>query len=113
MSVNIIATETFRISVRSLAKKYHSLSEDLKRLKEDIISNPRSGVSLGGNIYKVRMRIASKQKGKSGGARVITAVASVNEDDSEVKLLYIYDKEECDNITKKEVDEIKKKNGLL
>ncbi len=36
------------------------------------VDNPTSGTSLGHNLYKIRLAIASKGKGKSGGARVIT-----------------------------------------
>ena len=44
------------------------------------------------DIRKVRMSIKSKGKGKSGGARVITLLATISEEDLEVGLHYIYDK---------------------
>nr|WP_310587097.1 type II toxin-antitoxin system RelE/ParE family toxin [uncultured Arsenicibacter sp.] len=46
---------------------------------------------MGSNTYKIRLAIASKNRGKSGGARVITYF--VNQD-NEVFLLSIYDKSE-------------------
>ena len=36
--------------------------------------DPYQGTSLGKGVRKVRMAIASKGKGKSGGARVITYI---------------------------------------
>lgn len=44
------------------------------------------------------MSIASKGKGKSGGARVLTLVMLVS-DDAEVTLLTIYDKGEIGNVS--------------
>ena len=37
------------------------------------------GVDLGGGLHKIRMSIASKGKGKSGGARVITLTIFLTE----------------------------------
>lgn len=66
--------------------------------------NPHIGVDLGNGIRKVRMAIASKGKGKSGGARVITdtsAIISVEE--GRVTLLTIYDKSDRENISDNEI----------
>ena len=41
-------------------------------MEKDIINNPFLGDDLGSGIRKVRMAIASKGKGKSGGARILT-----------------------------------------
>jgi hypothetical protein len=49
------------------------------------------------------LSIASKGKGKSGGARVITNILV---SDSVVYLLTIYDKSEKENITNKELQEL-------
>jgi len=65
---------------------------------------------LGFGIYKIRLAITSKGKGKSGGARVITYIVT---DDSEVFLVYIYDKSQLENITKEQILELLKKAGLL
>jgi hypothetical protein len=58
----------------------------------------------------VRLAIASKGKGKSGGARVITFVKVVNE---KVYLVFIYDKGQLDNLTKDQILELLKKVGLI
>ena len=47
---------------------------------------------------KVRMAIASKHKGKSGGARVLTLNVLVSNTDN-ITLLTIYDKGEIENVT--------------
>jgi len=55
------------------------------------------------NCYKIRLSVASKGKGKSGGARVVTFVRVV---ESMVYLLSIYDKSEKENISDAEILDI-------
>ena len=110
------ATETtkdFDRNIKRLSKKYRSIVGDLKQFKKELLDNPTSGVDLGNNTYKVRMAIASKNKGKSGGARVITCNVLVDLENSKIYLLTIYDKGEQDSISKQEIEYLKKKNGLL
>lgn len=78
----------------------------------ELHANPQLGTDLGGGLRKIRMRIASKGKGKSGGARVITFTVIVAVDETEVNLLYIYDKAERSTVTAVELDELLLKNGL-
>ncbi|MBS1496454.1 MAG: type II toxin-antitoxin system RelE/ParE family toxin, partial [Bacteroidetes bacterium] len=61
--------------------------------------------NLGNNCYKIRLAIASKGKGKSGGARVITNFVIAEET---VFLISIYDKSEKENLTDKELNELLK-----
>lgn len=70
---------------------------------ESLRIEPQQGTSLGGDCYKVRLSIASKNKGKSGGARVITCVFAIEE---EVYLLSIYDKSERSNLNDQEIREL-------
>jgi len=65
--------------------------------------NPIQGTSLGRNCYKIRLSIASKGKGKSGGARIITNIVIADET---VYLLSIYDKSDKENLTDKELIEL-------
>lgn len=112
MNYSIVLDETFEREVKRLSKRYVSLKEDLKELRNELEQNPLAGTDLGGGFRKIRMRIASKGKGKSGGARVITFTVIVAIDETEVNLLYIYDKAECSNISSKELEELLHKNGL-
>ncbi|MDZ7880865.1 MAG: type II toxin-antitoxin system RelE/ParE family toxin [Saprospiraceae bacterium] len=68
------------------------------------------GKPLGKDCYKIRMAISSKNKGKSGGARVITCVKIV---DDTLYLLSIYDKSEQEDIPDNEIDAVLKSLGLL
>lgn len=103
MSFNVIATHRFRRDIKKLSKKYASLKTEYNSLVEALETDPEQGTPLGNNCYKIRISIASKGKGKSGGARVITYVVVK---DKEVYLLTIYDKSERENITDKELNEL-------
>ena len=81
-------------------------------LLESLRREPQQGVDLGRGLHKVRMAISSKGKGKSGGARVITLTVLISETDTNIVLLTIYDKSECENLTDKELTDIVKKSSL-
>ena len=91
--------EEFKRQFKRLKKKYPSLTEDLKIFSLDLRANPQQGVPLGARLYKVRMAIAAKGKGKSGGARVITYRLLATQEHIEITLLTIYDKNEIDNLS--------------
>jgi hypothetical protein len=93
-------TPAFVRELKKLAKKHNSLKEDLKVLIADLTKGPKSGTCLGNNCYKIRLAITSKNKGKSGGARIITYVHVINET---VYLLSIYDKSDLDDISDSEL----------
>lgn len=88
---------------KDVVKKFPSLKNELQTLVSELKEEPEKGVSIGHNCYKIRLAIASKGKGKSGGARVITHL--VFKDDT-VYLLSIYDKSDIENLTDKEISEL-------
>lgn len=67
-------------------------------MEKDIINNPFLGDDLGSGIRKVRMAIASKGKGKSGGARILTLNLLLDTESMEITLLTIYEKGEISNV---------------
>ena len=99
MDVIIIPDPEFMHQAKRLAKKYRSLKEDLNTFINELKKNPFLGTNLGNNTYKVRMAILSKGKGKSGGARIITYVITLEDDNYKVRLLTIYDKNEIENVS--------------
>lgn len=110
MSYNVIPTPYFKKLFKKLAKKYPSIKNELQDLINTLQENPSNGIDLGHGIYKIRMAIASKGKGKSGGARVISFLVT---DDQEVYLVHIYDKGELDNLTKDQILALLKEAGLI
>ena len=99
MVVNIVLSEEFKRNAKKLAKKYPSFVDDLVVLKQELTAAPFQGVDLGNGARKVRMAIASKKKGKSAGARVITySISQLSDDLITLTLLTIYDKSEISNL---------------
>ena len=113
MNYNFKTYPTFDKELKHLAKKYKSLKQDIITLVNEIKENPEAGTDLGNNIFKYRLSIASKGKGKRGGGRAITMNVLVSEEETEIGFLYIYDKSERTNVTDNEIKELMKKNGLL
>lgn len=112
MNCDIFATPEFGKSLKRLAKRYLSIRDDYESLLKELRRNPTMGTDLGRGLRKIRMAITSKGKGKSGGARVITLVTRIDVDSSEIILVAIYDKSECDNISDGELSSILRRNGL-
>ena len=110
MSYSVYPTPDFKKFFKRLGKKHPSLGADLRELVGKLKEEPDTGTHLGHGIYKTRMAITSKGKGKSGGARVITYLVT---EDNEVYLVFIYDKSQLENITKEQIFELLKKAGLI
>ncbi|MFM7016026.1 MAG: type II toxin-antitoxin system RelE/ParE family toxin [Bacteroidota bacterium] len=105
MSFNIIASPRFKKEIKKLSKKYPSLKNEFAQLLINLELKPTLGTNIGDNCFKIRLSIASKNKGKSGGARVITYVVIV---EKVIYLLTIYDKSEQENISDIELKNIVK-----
>jgi mRNA-degrading endonuclease RelE of RelBE toxin-antitoxin system len=105
MSYKVELSANFKKEAKKLTKKYPSLKTELKNLFTLLGNNPTTGIPLGNNIYKIRLAIASKNKGRSGGARVMSFVKVT---DTAVLLFSIYNKGDTDSITDKEIEELLK-----
>ena len=103
MSYKVKTIKVFERQAKRLIKKYASLKSEIFDLIEVLKENPEFGTSIGNECFKIRLSIASKNKGKSGGARIITHFKI---DEDSVFLLTIYDKSEKDNITDNELKEL-------
>lgn len=100
MSFRVKLSENFIKEAKRLSKKYPSLKGELALLGAQLASSPVLGTSLGNDVYKIRIAVRSKGRGKSGGARVITFVKISEEI---VLLLSIYDKGQKSTITESEI----------
>jgi mRNA-degrading endonuclease RelE of RelBE toxin-antitoxin system len=72
MSYKILPTSRFEKELKRLVKKFPSLKKEYAALITNLEADPQTGDYLGNSCYKIRLAIASKGKGKRGGARVIT-----------------------------------------
>lgn len=78
--------------------------EDLRRLQEEILSDPKVGSVMKGTGGVRKMRFAFEHSGKSGGVRVIYVDFEIHE---KVFLLTAYAKNEKDNLTEAERNELR------
>jgi len=78
MKFQVKTTPDFEKSLKKIAKKHKSILQDFSILIDKLENEPKLGIPLGHNLYKIRLNITSFNKGKSGGARVITYVKVVS-----------------------------------
>ena len=105
MSFKVKTIPKFESELKRLAKKFPSLKFEFIALVQSLKITPTQGSPLGQNCFKIRMSIASKGKGKSGGGGVITYYA-VSE--ATIFLLAIFDKSERESMPDKELKELLK-----
>jgi len=103
MSYSVIPTHRFEKELKRLVKKYPSLKKEFAELIQNILLNPQIGTFIGNDCYKIRLAISSKNKGKSGGAGVITYLYIQTET---VYLLTLYDKSEKADLKSNELKEM-------
>lgn len=83
---------------------------DLMRLQAELLADPKVGDVMRGTGGVRKMRFAFEHKGKSGGARVIYIDFEVYE---KIYLLTAYTKNEKENLTKEEQNELRKLIAIL
>jgi hypothetical protein len=103
VSYSVKLTANFKQEAKRLIKKYPSLKSELFELFSELEENPTIGIPLGNNIYKIRLAIASKNKGKSGGARILSFVKVTQ---TTVLLFAIYSKGQLNNLTDQEIKDL-------
>ena len=94
MNYKIETIPRFEKDVKKLKKKFPKIKSDLVNFVNQLLLNPKMGIDLGENIFKVRIPNSSIPTGKSGGFRIITYYKK----DSILYLVTIYSKTEQDNI---------------
>jgi len=106
MTFDIQYVPSFGKDLKKLSKKYPSLKNDFAELVRSLEKEPFQGVALGNSCRKIRLKISSKGKGKSGGARVITYVVIK---ETIVYLLAIYDKSDRLTLSDKDISKLLKR----
>ncbi|SDC46515.1 type II toxin-antitoxin system RelE/ParE family toxin [Pedobacter soli] len=106
MANEVIYSSVFIKKAKIYKKKYLSLVEDLYELEEKLLKDPHQGNDLGAGLYKIRLAIKSKGKGKSGGFRIITYLVSNIPEGTIINMLTLYDKSEESSIDKKELQKL-------
>ena len=115
MAFSVILTESFKRTAKKLAKKHPSLGSDIKGLIEELEVDPYKGIRLSSKVFKIRISIKSKGKGKSGGGRVIyyypKQSANHLNHDLTIYFITIYDKSKISNIPEHIIDSLIKDSG--
>jgi hypothetical protein len=79
--------------------------DELRELQETLLQNPKAGDVMRGTGGLRKIRIAFEGKGKSGGGRVVYVDFTMHES---IYLITAYPKNEKDNLSKAEQNEIAK-----
>ncbi len=105
-------TRTF-VELPIFQKKWKALGltdNDLRRLQEELLSDPKVGKVMQGTGGVRKMRFAFEYRGKSGSVRVIYVDFEVYE---KIFLVTAYPKNEKDNLTKEERNELRQMIQIL
>ena len=84
--------------------------DDLRRLQLELLSDPKVGAVMQGTGGVRKMRFAFEDRGKSGSVRVIYVDFEVYE---KIFLITAYSKDERDNLTMSERNELRQMIGIL
>ena len=105
-------TRTF-IQTEEFVRRWEALGltdDDLRRLELAIMKNPQAAPVMQGTGKLRKMRFAYENMGKSGSTRVCYVDFLIYET---VYLITVYAKNEKDNLSKAECNEVKRLIGIL
>ncbi|MBD2485805.1 type II toxin-antitoxin system RelE/ParE family toxin [Planktothrix sp. FACHB-1365] len=91
--IQVEVSPTFKRNIRTLAKKYRSIRNDIQPIIEQLERGELPGDQIpevGYAVFKLRVRNSDIQKGKSGGYRLIYYIKTA----TAIILLTIYAKSE-------------------
>ncbi|VXD20073.1 conserved hypothetical protein [Planktothrix serta PCC 8927] len=91
--IQVEVSSTFKRNIRTLAKKYRSIRNDIQPIIEQLERGELLGdqiPEIGYTVFKLRVRNSDIQKGKSGGYRLIYYIKTA----TAIILLTIYAKSE-------------------
>lgn len=110
MKCQLIQTHDFEDAIEDLIDERRLKKDDFEDFKKILVENPELGDMIPGTggIRKVRLKSASK--GKSGGFRVCYLYI---ENRQILFLLYIFAKNEQDNLSQSEKAELKQLAGMI
>lgn len=105
MPTKVIFPPRFKKDLRKLSRKYPVVLDELEKLSFQIQADERPGdkiPNVGYDVYKVRLKNPSAQKGKSGGFRVIYYIYLVDK----IYYLSIYSKSQQLDISPEEIQSL-------
>ena len=103
--IQVIVSPTFNRNLRTLAKKYRSIRNDIQPIIEQLTRGELPGDRIAGvgyAVFKLRVRNSDTQKSKSGGYRLIYYVQTA----TGIILLTLYTKSEQVDIAAEDIQNI-------
>ncbi len=103
--IQVEAAPTFKRNLRTLAKKYRSIRNDIQPVIEQLERGELPGDQISGigyEVFKLRVQNSDVQKGKSGGYRLIYYIKTT----TGIILLTIYTKSEQADIAADDIRRI-------
>lgn len=103
--VQVEASSTFRRNLRTLAKKYRSIRDDVQPIIEQLERGELPGDRISGlnyEVFKLRVKNSDIQKGKRGGYHLLYYVKTT----TAIILLTLYSKSEQADIAAEDVKSI-------
>jgi mRNA-degrading endonuclease RelE of RelBE toxin-antitoxin system len=110
MRFEVIRTNNFTKSFKKLGKQYNRISADFIELADRLETGEYAGKQIIENIYKVRMKNSSTQRGKSGSFRIVYYFKTNN---NKIYLLDVFSKSDIGNIKNHKLYELVKKYELI
>ena len=105
LPIQIFFSDEFKSRLRSLAKRYRSIRNDLQTLLDDLQNGKTIGdqiQGIGSTVFKARLKNSDVQKGKSGGYRVIYQV----KENYCILMIIIYSKSDQTDIPASQIRDI-------
>ncbi|MBD2579757.1 type II toxin-antitoxin system RelE/ParE family toxin [Oscillatoria sp. FACHB-1406] len=103
--IQVEASQTFKQNLRTLAKKYRSIRNDIQAVIKKLQQGELLGARVPGvgyTVFKLRVLNSDAQKGKSGGYRLIYYVKTA----TGIILLTVYTKSEQVDIAAEDIRSI-------
>jgi mRNA-degrading endonuclease RelE of RelBE toxin-antitoxin system len=112
MSYEIVLTDSIKIAVSKLKRRYRHVIDDLETAVNVLQERPQLGeLIVGGHgVRKVRIANRNAKRGKSGGYRLLYYL--VDEPKQLIYLLFLYTKSDRKDVDTKEIEQFLKQAGL-
>jgi mRNA-degrading endonuclease RelE of RelBE toxin-antitoxin system len=109
ININIKIVNSFKKDFKKLAKKYKKIDEDIRKVILELKVNPKLGILLHNNCYKIRVPNSSTTTGKSGGFRIIYYFI---DEQNNIYFMSMYSKSDQVSISDSKLVELLRVNGL-
>lgn len=113
MNYEVVLCESFKKAVKALNKRYPHIKDDVKGVINTLQIKPDTGVVVkqGKGIRKIRVKNSDLRKGKSGSYRVLYYV--MDQPNQVIYMIFIYEKSDKEDVSRKEIIELLKAADLL